>query len=78
MLGFSEGEVWIEMHLFKKFKCEKCDRKFSQQEELMHHKQIAHDASMYDCKECNLYFPSMEAMRTHLQRTHSYKGKRDT
>lgn len=78
MLGLSKGKVWIEMHLFKKFKCEKCDRKFSQQEELMHHEQIAHDASMYDCKECNLYFPSMEAMRTHLQRTHSYKGKRDT
>ena len=44
----------------------------------MHHEQIIHDVSMYDCKECNLYFPSMEAMRTHLQRTHSYQGKRDT
>jgi len=78
MLGFSKSKIGIEMHLFKKYKCEKCDRKFGQQEELMHHEQIIHDVSMYDCKECNLYFPSMEAMRTHLQRTHSYQGKRDT
>ncbi|HZS73753.1 MAG TPA: hypothetical protein VFA69_04535 [Candidatus Nitrosotalea sp.] len=26
---------------------------------------------------CNLEFPSMEAMRTHMQRMHSYNGKRN-
>ncbi|MGI0088080.1 MAG: C2H2-type zinc finger protein [Nitrosotalea sp.] len=78
MLGFSKSKVRIKMRLFKKHKCEKCGRRFGQQEELMHHEQIAHDVSMYDCKECNLYFPSMEAMRTHLQRMHSYQGKKDS
>ena len=42
------------MHLFKKFKCEKCDKKFRQQEELMQHEQVAHGKDLlYDCKECN-------------------------
>ncbi len=65
------------MNIFKRYKCQKCDRKFSQQEELMHHEQIVHSDSMYDCKKCNLYFSSMEEMRTHLQRVHTYRGKRD-
>ncbi len=63
------------MHLFKKHVCQKCGRKFSQQEELMHHEQISHDDTPYDCKECNLNFSSMEEMRTHLQRAHRYSGK---
>ncbi|MDE1765459.1 MAG: C2H2-type zinc finger protein [Thaumarchaeota archaeon] len=65
------------MHIFKRHKCQKCGRKFGQQEELMHHEQISHDGTMYDCKECNLYFSSMEEMRTHLQRAHRYSGKGD-
>ncbi|MBI5377039.1 MAG: hypothetical protein HZA82_00230 [Thaumarchaeota archaeon] len=66
------------MHLFKKFKCEKCDKKFKQQEELMQHEQVIHGKDLqYDCKECNQFFSSMEQMRTHLQRYHSYRGTRD-
>ncbi|MDE1830244.1 MAG: hypothetical protein KGI25_07975 [Thaumarchaeota archaeon] len=63
------------MRFFKKYKCQKCDRKFGQEEELMHHEMIAHSSALYDCKDCNLYFSSMEEMRTHLQREHQYKGK---
>lgn len=66
------------MHLFKKHTCEKCGKKFKQQEELMQHEQVSHNSSLYDCKQCNLYFSSMEEMRTHLQRAHSYKGKTDS
>ncbi|HJU14267.1 MAG TPA: C2H2-type zinc finger protein [Candidatus Nitrosotalea sp.] len=62
------------MGLFKKHECQKCGRKFRQEEELMHHQLIAHGTSMYDCKKCNLYFSSMEEMRTHLQREHQYRG----
>ena len=65
------------MRFFKKFECEKCDKKFSQQEELMHHHEIVHNKDLpYDCKECNEFFSSMEDMRTHLQRKHSYKKDR--
>jgi DNA-directed RNA polymerase subunit RPC12/RpoP len=63
------------MDFFKKHKCQKCGKKFGQQEELMHHEQIVHDNTMYDCKKCNLYFSSMEEMRTHLQRAHKYSGR---
>ena len=67
------------MHLFKKFKCDKCGKKFKQQEELMQHEQVVHGKDLqYDCKECNQFFSSMEQMRTHLQKYHSYKGTRDT
>lgn len=67
------------MNIFKKFKCSKCDLKFRQQEDLMHHQQTVHGKDLlYDCKECNEFFSSMEQMRTHLQRHHSYKGNRDT
>jgi len=66
------------IHLFKKFKCEKCDKKFKHQEELMQHEQVVHGRdSLYDCKECNEFFSSMEQMRAHLQRYHSYRGTRD-
>ncbi|MGQ0794921.1 MAG: C2H2-type zinc finger protein [Nitrosopumilaceae archaeon] len=66
------------IHLFKKFKCEKCDKKFKQQEELMQHEQVVHERdSLYDCKECNEFFSSMEQMRSHLQRYHSYRGTRN-
>ena len=74
LLGFSKSSTWIIMKLFKKFKCDRCDSKFSKQEELMHHMELIHfkDAP-YDCKECELDFSSMEEMRTHLQRKHSYR-----
>ena len=65
----------MKMNFFKRHKCPKCGKKFGQQEELMHHEQIAHDDTMYDCKKCNLYFSSMEEMRTHLQRAHKYQGR---
>ena len=65
------------MKFFKKFECEKCNRKFYQQEKLMQHLQVIHYKDLpYDCKECNEYFSSMEEMRTHLQRKHSYKKDR--
>ena len=65
------------MNLFKKSHCDKCDKTFSKQEELMTHKQIIHGKdSQYDCKECNRNFSNMEDMRTHLQREHSYKKDR--
>lgn len=61
----------------KKIQCEKCENKFSKQEELMHHYQVVHDKDLlYDCKECNQFFPNMEEMRTHLKREHSYKKDR--
>ncbi len=45
------------MKFFKKFECEKCDRKFSHQEELMQHLQVFHYKDLpYDCKECNEFF----------------------
>jgi len=65
------------MKFFKKFRCDNCDQKFSQQEELMQHQQVVHyKDSPYDCKECNQSFSNMEDMRTHLQRYHSYKNDR--
>ena len=57
--------------------CDKCNKKFSKEEEFMNHKQIVHGKdSQYDCKECNKEFSNMEDMRTHLQRKHSYKKDR--
>ena len=77
MLGFPKSKVWIKMGFLKKFKCSKCDLKFSQEEELMQHSQIVHYKDHpYDCKECNKSFSNMEDMRTHLQREHSYKKDR--
>jgi len=77
MLGFSKDKVWV-MHLFKKFRCDKCGVRFRQQEELMQHEQVTHsDNKVYDCKQCNLDFSSMEEMRSHLQRYHTYRGERD-
>ena len=65
------------MNLFKKYLCNKCDKKFSKEEELMYHKQIIHGKDLkYDCKECNKDFSNMEDMRTHLQKEHSYKKDR--
>ena len=68
----------VEMRLFKKISCEKCDLQFKSQEELMQHLQITHYKDLpYDCKECGENFSNMEDMRTHLQRKHSYKKDRD-
>ena len=65
------------MIFFKKIRCEKCDNKFSKQEELMQHYQVVHNKDLpYDCKKCNQLFSSMEEMRAHLQRQHSYKKDR--
>ena len=62
------------MKLFKKFRCSKCNFKFSQKEELMQHEQVVHYKDHpYDCKKCSKSFTNMEDMRTHLQRKHSYK-----
>jgi len=77
MLGFSKSKIGIDMHFFKKYKCDKCDARFKQQEELMQHEQLEHSSNLYDCRKCNLYFSSMEEMRTHLQRFHKYSGKKD-
>ena len=62
------------MKYFKKFSCDICDKRFSQQEELMHHKQNVHFNDLpYDCKKCNKFFSSMQEMRMHLQKYHSFK-----
>ncbi len=67
------------MRFFKKFVCNDCELKFSQQEELMHHQLVVHYKDQpYDCKECKETFDSMEDMRTHLQRKHSYKKDRNS
>lgn len=64
------------MKFFKKYSCDLCEKKFSQQEELMQHLQVVHFKDFpYDCKECNEFFSSMAEMRTHLQRKHNYKKK---
>jgi len=52
------------VNFFKKYLCNKCDKKFSKEEELI------------DCKECKKEFSNMEDMRTHLQKEHSYKKDR--
>jgi DNA-directed RNA polymerase subunit RPC12/RpoP len=65
------------VNFFKKYQCDKCNKKISKEEEFMNHKQIVHGKdSQYDCKECNKEFSNMEDMRTHLQRKHSYKKDR--
>ena len=65
------------MNFFKKYSCNKCNKKFLKEEELMFHEQITHGKDLkYDCKECNKYFSNMEDMRTHLQKNHSYKKDR--
>ena len=67
----------MKVNFFKKYQCDKCNKKFSKEEESMNHKQIVHGKdSQYDCKECNKEFSNMEDMRTHLQRKHSYKKDR--
>ena len=41
----------------KKIQCEKCDNKFSKEEDLMQHYQVVHNKDLpYDCKECNQFF----------------------
>ena len=45
------------MNFFKKYSCNKCNKKFSKEEELMFHEQIIHGKDLkYDCKECNKVF----------------------
>jgi KRAB domain-containing zinc finger protein len=65
------------VNFFKKYSCNKCNKKFSKEEELMFHEQITHGKDVqYDCKVCGIEFSNMEDMRTHLQRKHSYKKDR--
>jgi KRAB domain-containing zinc finger protein len=65
------------VNFFKKHQCNKCDKKFLKEEELMNHQQIIHGKDLeYDCKRCNKNFSNMEDMRTHLQKEHSYKKNR--
>jgi len=65
------------LNFFKKKSCDKCNKKFSKQEELMNHKQIIHGRNLqYDCKECDKNFLNMEDMSNHLQKEHSYKKDR--
>ena len=65
------------MKFFTKFRCEICNKKFSKEENLMHHQQTVHyQNTPYDCKECDQNFSSMEEMRSHLQKNHSYKKDR--
>ena len=67
----------MKVNFFKKYQCDKCNKKFSKQEEFMNHKQIVHGKdTQYDCKECDKELSNMEDMRTHLQRKHSYKKDR--
>jgi len=75
--GMIKKQSLDKVDFFKKIKCDKCDKKFSKQEELMNHKEIIHGKDLqYDCKECKKYFSNMEEMRTHLQKEHSYKKGR--
>ena len=75
--GTRKKQSLDKVNFFKKHSCDKCDKKFSKEEEVMHHEQIIHGKdSQYDCKECNKNFSNMEDMRTHLQREHSYKKDR--
>ena len=77
MLGRSKGTKWTKMNFFRKFECEKCNEKFSKQEELMHHMEIIHfKHAPYDCKVCNQNFSNMSDMRDHLKKEHSYKSGR--
>ena len=76
-VGTRKKQSLDKVNFFKKYSCNKCDKKFSKEEEVMHHEQIIHGKdSQYDCKECNKNFSNMEDMRTHLQREHSYKKDR--
>ena len=74
VLGWKESRDGIKLRFFKKFVCDRCNSKFSHQEELMNHKQVVHGKDLkYDCKECNKYYSNMEDMRTHLQKEHKYR-----
>jgi len=45
------------MRFFRKFECENCHQRFSQQEELMQHQEVVHNKDLpYDCKKCNEFF----------------------
>ena len=44
----------MKVNFLKKHQCDKCNKKFSKQEEFMNHKQIVHGKdTQYDCKECD-------------------------
>lgn len=64
--------------MFKKHKCETCGINFNKVEQLMQHKQVAHEEKLYMCSDCNAGFEGMEQMRDHIKKFHSYnrmKGK---
>ena len=63
--------------MFEKLSCDKCGRKFRKVEELMMHKQIAHENKLYMCNECNMGFEGMEQMRDHAKKFHSYNRMKE-
>ena len=58
--------------MFKKEECDLCGIKFRRVEELMLHKQIAHERRLYMCNDCNMGFEGMDQMRDHTKKFHSY------
>lgn len=58
--------------IFKKHRCDRCGSTFRKVEELMQHKQIAHESRQYVCEKCGVGFDGMEQMRDHAKKFHSY------
>ncbi|HKZ62635.1 MAG TPA: hypothetical protein VJZ68_09535 [Nitrososphaera sp.] len=58
--------------MLKKHECETCGSKFRKVEELMQHRQVAHEQKLYMCIECKMGFEGMEQMRDHAKKFHSY------
>lgn len=61
------------MFFFKKFTCNRCKKKFSRIENLMHHQQIYHESKYYRCEKCNEEYEGMEQMRHHIKRDHNFR-----
>ncbi|GIU72187.1 MAG: hypothetical protein KatS3mg003_1666 [Candidatus Nitrosocaldaceae archaeon] len=60
--------------MFKKHKCDICNKSFKQIEELMQHMQVIHGSnSKYLCFECNKEFDNGEDLRAHVRAYHTYK-----
>ncbi|WOV92800.1 MAG: C2H2-type zinc finger protein [Candidatus Nitrosoabyssus spongiisocia] len=60
------------MNIFKRHKCDMCNEKFKQEEDVMHHKLTIHyKNNKYDCNVCGVEFSGMEQMRTHMQKFHT-------
>jgi len=60
--------------MFKKYKCNICNKVFKQIEELMQHEQVIHgNNSKYTCLICNKEFDNGEDLRAHAKIYHTYK-----